>query len=157
MSIIDCPFSFLQWLFIVFCSTQLGIEATIYHTHGEPTLSISQWRFLSVFFIEYCNITYTLDITRSSWTHGCAWDYNTDDYWYFNPEDATHNGLAHVESQCDNHFDCDVMINDSLTWCFTSNDYDVQLTYTEYYRCGWGWQKLTCAWIVPVHDSTEWY
>ena len=48
-----------------------------------------------------------------------------------------------MESQCDNHFDCDVMINDSLTWCFTSNDYDVQLTYTEYYRCGWGW--LTCS------------
>jgi hypothetical protein len=84
-----------------------------------------------------------LDITRSSWTHGCAWDYNTDDYWYFNPEDATHNGLAHVESLCDNHFDCEVLINDSLTWCFTSNDYDVELTYTEYYRCGWGW--LTCS------------
>jgi hypothetical protein len=66
----------------------------------------------------------------------------TETYLCMN-KDATHNGLAHVESQCDNHFDCDVMINDSLTWCFTSNDYDVQLTYTEYYRCGWGW--LTCS------------
>ena len=62
MSIIDCPFSFLQCLFIVFCLTQLGIEATIYQTHGEPTLSISQLRFLSVFFIEYCNITYKINI-----------------------------------------------------------------------------------------------
>lgn len=100
------------------------------------------------YFSPECHIYHTngsLDILLSNWTHGCAWDYNTDDYWFYKPEDTWHNGISHTDSLCHNHYDCDVLINDSLTWCYTSRDYDVEFTYKEYYRCGWGWEDEACS------------
>ncbi|XP_063406150.1 uncharacterized protein LOC134690108 [Mytilus trossulus] len=97
------------------------------------------------YFSPECHIYHTngsLDILLSNWTHGCAWDYNTDDYWFYKPEDTWHNGITHTDSLCHNHYDCDVLINDSLTWC---RDYDVEFTYKEYYRCGWGWEDEACS------------
>lgn len=96
------------------------------------------------YFSPECHIHHTngtLDVTLANWTHGCAWDYNTDDYWFFKSTDRWIDGISWVDSLCHNHYDCDVLINDSLSWCYESNDYDVEFTYTEYYRCSWGWYE----------------
>ncbi|XP_076092484.1 uncharacterized protein LOC143063919 isoform X2 [Mytilus galloprovincialis] len=77
----------------------------------------------------------TLAITKSNFRDGCAWDYNT--------EDPFHWVLPVVQADCENHFDCSVLVSDNLYPCYTDEYQTVNETYLEYHRSGWGWLSYT--------------